>query len=117
MIFNIIFTLAFLIVGVTLAILTNSEERLKKAREKAIAEELEIEIEDFAVFKLVEKDQFMGGTALFSRNRKKKMLDYYSGLNSVWFIGTKDFDYEVVFKNGTERVVYVRKIERADDVD
>ena len=36
MIFNIIFTLAFLIVGVTLAILTNSEERIKKAREKAI---------------------------------------------------------------------------------
>ncbi|MDT2010818.1 hypothetical protein [Carnobacterium divergens] len=111
MTFNIIFVVVFLIVGVTIAILTNSEERLKKAREKAIAEELEIEVKDFGVLTFVKRDKFLGEIDGFNEGRVRSLSSYYSGQNSVWLIQTKDYPYQIFFKGNTDHVIYVKKLE------
>lgn len=107
----------FLIIGVTLGILTNAEERLKKSREKAIAEELEIEVKDFGVLTFVKRDKFLGEIDGFNEGRIRSLSSYYSGQNSVWLIQTKDYPYQVFFKGNTDHVIYARKIERIETID
>lgn len=89
-------------------------EKVKKSREQSIAKELEIECEDFAVFTLVNRDRYLGSTDGFSAAINESVRKYYSGDNAVWLIGTKDTNYEVLFKGKTAHIIYTKKVENKD---
>lgn len=89
-------------------------EKVKKSREQSIAKKLEIECEDFAVFTLVNRDRYLGDTDGFSAAINESVRKYYSGDNAVWLIGTKDTNYEVLFKGKTAHIIYIKKVESMD---
>lgn len=79
-----------------------SEEKIKKEREEAIAKELKIDCTDFAVLSAQEKNSYM-----FEGNLRK----YYSGENSIWVIATETEYCEVLFKDQTSHIVYLKNLE------